>query len=311
MDPIARRLASHPTNPALRIAARATLLREGLSPSLLRSYLRKDWHSVHPGVVAIGDAALEDLECRALAAALSAGSDAVVSHTTAAQLHSINGADGLAGVWSPDRTIHLTVPRCRHQRHDPAITLHRCGLQQNQVGTLGTIPMTDVVRTLADVALHLPDEVVVVLIESALHQRRLRRDELGAIARLLANRPGSNQARAAIARVRPGAESPLETLSRLRLAGQGLEPVALQHPVIDSRGRVIARTDFLFRRGGRLVAGEADGVESHNGRRLRHDDAVREEAIRRQGIEVVRWRWADMVAGMGDVAPRIEAFLAQ
>lgn len=311
MDPIARRLASASTDPRSRIATTSDLIAEGLTRAQLRRLLREEWVQLHRGVVALGRAAADDLACRAQAALVSVGPTATVSHETAALLSGIPGADGLVGVWNPGSQIHITVPGETFVKPRPGITLHRSDLVRGQQQTRGGIRMTSPIRTLADLLVTLPTEPAVVMVEGALHVRMLTRSELPALEGLVKGRRGSVQASLSLSRVLPGSESPLETLSRLRLIDNGLTPSAIQVDVRDRTGAFVGRADFLFERGGRRVYGESDGVTTHNGRQMRSDDALREEGFRFTGAQVVRWDWSDMLDGMADVAARINRFLDQ
>jgi hypothetical protein len=102
---------------------------------------------------------------------------------------------------------------------------------------------------------------------------------------------GRATAAQAVVLARAGAESPLESISRVRLQGQGLPEPRLQVPMFDDDG-FIGRLDMWFEELG--VAGEADGL----GKYATRDDVVREklreDRLRRRGVPVVRWTWDDI-----------------
>lgn len=309
MLPIATRLDSHPTDPLARIATSAELLEAGLSPAKLRTMLKRDWHRLHPGVIALGDAARQDLACRAHAAQLAIGVDATISHVTAGALICVPGMTGLPGTWTPDARIHLTLPRGRFVRAQSGVKIHRADLAKGERRRLGRIWVTSARRTVLDLALSLPTEPALVALEGALHKGLIVPTDLEVLEAGCRLRTGADDGRRALRLCRMGAESPFETLSRYRLTLLGLEPVEIQPRIFDASGRFVARSDMRFVRGSNSVLGEADGVEHHNGRQMRRDDSQREERLRLAGHEVVRWEWIDMLAGMSGVAVRINRFL--
>jgi len=95
-------------------------------------------------------------------------------------------------------------------------------------------------------------------------------------------------------------ESVGESRSRVVLDRLGLAPSALQWEVRRPDGGLVARTDFAWE--DCRVVGEFDGRIKY-GRLLRPGqdpgDAVfeekrREDAVRDEGWEVVRWTWGDL-----------------
>lgn len=117
----------------------------------------------------------------------------------------------------------------------------------------------------------------------------------------------SQLARAGIARealrlARTGAQSLLESLSRVRLIRAGLPELLLQVPVHDSRG-VIGVVDMLFEELG--VVGEADGAAKYDTREDLIREKKREDRIRALGFPVGRWDWAAAQGSMRDVAAAI------
>jgi hypothetical protein len=95
-------------------------------------------------------------------------------------------------------------------------------------------------------------------------------------------------------------ESVGESRSRLALHELGLGPTALQHAIRRPDGALVGRADFAWEP--QRVVGEFDGRVKY-GRFLRPGqdpgDAVfaekrREDAVRDEGWEVVRWTWTDL-----------------
>ena len=125
-----------------------------------------------------------------------------------------------------------------------------------------------------------------------------------------ANWPGIRRAREAVARLDELAESPLESISRLRILESRLPRPCLQRNIFDSAGRWLARTDFLWDVAG--VVGEADGLEKYDdiaSQPLRREK-VRQELLERAGLGVVRWDWPD-AADPARLVARIAAALGR
>lgn len=116
---------------------------------------------------------------------------------------------------------------------------------------------------------------------------------------------GIGTVRRALPDVRTGAQTPLETFSRLRLIRQGLPEPQLQVPLYDDEG-LIGYVDALWAELG--VVGEADGLVKYG-----DDPAVviaekrREDRIRALGYAVVRWTWDEIMRTPWIVAARIRA----
>lgn len=110
--------------------------------------------------------------------------------------------------------------------------------------------------------------------------------------------------RRAVPLMRTGAQSPLESISRVRLVNRGLPEPQLQMPFHDRAG-LIGYTDMTWRDW--KVIGECDGLAKYQSR----DDLVaekrREDRLRALGFTVVRWTWDDIVSRPGEVAARIRA----
>jgi hypothetical protein len=120
--------------------------------------------------------------------------------------------------------------------------------------------------------------------------------------------PGVPAARQVLAFADGRSESVGESRSRVAIARAGLPTPVPQLPVRLTRG--IAYTDFGWPQ--RRTVGEFDGKVKY-GRLLRpgqepgdavYEEKLREDAIRAQSLEVVRWTWADL-RDFTDTAARI------
>jgi len=110
--------------------------------------------------------------------------------------------------------------------------------------------------------------------------------------------PGAPQARRVVAFADGRAESVGESRSRVAIARAGLPVPELQRPVLHAGGT--ASADFGWPQ--HRTVGEFDGKAKYQ-RMLRpgqtpadavYEEKLREDAIRAQGWEVVRWHWADL-----------------
>lgn len=113
---------------------------------------------------------------------------------------------------------------------------------------------------------------------------------------------GAGTLRTALPLVRTGSQTPLESLSRVRLVRCGLPEPRLQVPLYDGDG-LIGFVDMLFDELG--VVGEADGEIKYDGRGVLVAEKRREDRIRADGFGVVRWGWSEAMTSMGVVAQQI------
>jgi hypothetical protein len=103
---------------------------------------------------------------------------------------------------------------------------------------------------------------------------------------------------------RHGAESPLESVSRVRLMDRGLPEPILQHEFHDARG-FVARTDMWWPQW--KLVGEADGLAKYATASDLKSEKIREDRLRALGVKVVRWTWEDIWQRPHEVAGRIRS----
>ena len=95
----------------------------------------------------------------------------------------------------------------------------------------------------------------------------------------------------ALNRARPGAQTVLETFSRLRFLEGGLPEPILQHPFYDDEG-LIGYVDMWWPT--LNVIGEADGLIKYQTRSDLVAEKRREDRLRAKGPAVVRWTFEDI-----------------
>jgi hypothetical protein len=101
---------------------------------------------------------------------------------------------------------------------------------------------------------------------------------------------------------RAGAQTYLETLSRVSLVRQGIPEPILQVPIHDQAG-LVGIVDMLW--SDWRVIGEADGAVKYETREDVIREKRREDRLRALGFSVVRWMWEDIVNEPARVAEQI------
>jgi hypothetical protein len=224
--------------------------------------------------------------------------DAVVSHVSAAVLHGLR-------IWGvPLGRVHVTRRRAGGGRRGTLVHVHVASLDPAEITLIAGMQVTSLARTAADLARTLPFEQAVVVADSATFYQRPDRVELGDLVDVLEavpRRPGTRAARRAIAFANGLSESVGESRSRVAIAAAGLPIPVLQWEVrAAATGAFIGRVDVGWPE--LRTVGEFDGLVKY-GRALRPgqdvaevlvEEKLREDALRDEGLGVVRWIWKDL-----------------
>jgi predicted transcriptional regulator of viral defense system len=258
------------------VVSRAQLESVGVSDSAMSRWVQaRRLHRIHPGVYAVGHAALS-LDGRLIAAVLYGGDDAVFSHTTAAWLWRLIDAE-------PNR-IHLTVPGRRSSLS--GVRVHRS--RDVARATCRELPVTSVARTLVDLAGMLSFRELRRALAEADYRDLLSVPEVK--SELKQGRQGSRALRRALHQHLPQLAHTLSVLEERFL--ELCHATGLPLPEINpSVGRM--RVDALWRQQG-LVA-ELDGAAAHGSWPQASRDRERELALRRMGFRVVRYTWQQII----------------
>ena len=168
---------------------------------------------------------------------------------------------------------------------------------------IGGIPSVGLGVAAMTAAARLDLEYAVAVMDAALG-RGLPQEALEDVAHRWTSTKGMRLATRHLTHARVGAESPLESISRVRLVKRGLPEPLLQHEFRDAHG-FVGRVDMWWREW--CVIGEADGLGKYDDIAVLRREKVREDRLRALGMTVVRWTWDEMWNAPGDVVARILA----
>jgi hypothetical protein len=143
----------------------------------------------------------------------------------------------------------------------------------------------------------------------------LDRAELEQVVRRSTRWPGVRRARWAVGFASPWAESPGESVSRLRICEHGLPVPTPQLEILDRWGRFVARSDFGWPDQG--TVGEFDGRTKYTelagpggATGVVVAEKLREDDVRGLDWQMVRWTTADL-GDFGPVATRLRRAFAR
>ncbi|TAM90649.1 MAG: DUF559 domain-containing protein [Jatrophihabitans sp.] len=151
--------------------------------------------------------------------------------------------------------------------------------------------VTTVARTVVDCARHDRRDGLMVA-DAALRDAIVTAAEIDKSLERATGWPFVRRARSVLALADGRAESPLESLTRLRIAESGLPVPDLQVWIRDPWTGRRYRVDGLWAEQ-RLVL-EVDGRDKYVGQELQRE-AEREHALRRLGYRVIRVMWNDVI----------------
>lgn len=237
---------------------------------------------------------------KARAAQVRAHAPLVFSHTTAAYLL------GLPVVGARDESLHVTnlAGSTRRTRH--GIVWHSTSQPGSiEVQQQGDLTVTTPLQTALDLARSASAVTSFIVADAVarasgnpstvLEWWAQRLDELGAVR-------GSRRAAMVLGLVTGLAESPLESLSLLRIHELGFAAPQQQVELLTRRG--LFRLDFGWESG--AIGGEADGRGKYGGKespaqmeqRL-WEEKLRHDAVREHLSSYPRWTWDDAWGGVG------------
>lgn len=228
---------------------------------------------------------------------LVTGVDLVAVGATAAAVHD------LPVIGAPPPRLQLAERKPdRPQHHGRSTTL-----PPDHVIQVDGVPVTILARTAIDLARSRGRLAGVAALDAALH-RDVSRQELEQVLAGCVRWPGVRQAREAVELADARAESPLESMGRVRFHEHGLPAPDLQVWLGDSDGQ-IARVDHYWQRY-RTVA-EADGALKYATPADLFAEKRREDRLREAGFEVVRYTWDEILRTPEVVVARVLAAFAR
>jgi very-short-patch-repair endonuclease len=270
------------------VVGRTQLLRLGLSAQTIdRSVRSGRLHVLHRGVYAVGHRVLTT-DGRWMAAVLAAGTDAVLSHVSA------------AAAWDlmPRRVgaVHVTIPGDPGRRTRRGIRVHRSGtLTPAQTTLCRGIPITTPERTIIDLGRTLDGRPLEHLVDLA--------DQRGLVDFDHLREANPASLRAVLSRYRPApTRSELEERF-LRLC----DDHGIPRPETNVRIEGI-EIDFLWRNA-RLIV-EVDGYAYHRSPSTFESDRERDVTLTAANWTVLRFTWTHVSRRQEWIAATIRARLA-
>lgn len=270
----------------------------GLTGSQIDGLLRSGaWRVLRRGVYLMADelpsASREREALRVRAAALASGVESVGSHESAALVHGIPLFVPYRGpvLLSRVRVAGTPRPDARESARLASVVA-----DVDRTVVLGA-PVTTLGRTAVDLARTRSPLTSVIALDAAL-RTGLSRERLFEVLERQRGWPGSARAKDRVLFADGRAESPLESLGRLRFHQLELPAPRLQVVLGGAHGPD-GRVDFYFEQ--QRTVGEADGAVKYDGeeqlsRRSLFDEKRREDAIRDSGFEVFRFVWEEAVS---------------
>ncbi|WP_375425013.1 hypothetical protein [uncultured Friedmanniella sp.] len=218
----------------------------------------------------------------------------VVSHVSAAVLHGLP-------VWEEHlRQVQVTRRPPGSGKRRGGVHVRVAPMTAEDVVLVDEMPVTSLARTVVDLGRTLPLTHSVAAGDAALRSG-LGQSELDAALVAARGWRGLPAAQRAADLLDGRSESAGESASRVVLHRLGLDPSDLQFEVVDDHGEFVGRVDFVWE--GQRTLGEFDGRGKYD-RLLSpgttsadavHFEKRREDALRDQDWELVRWGSTDLL----------------
>jgi hypothetical protein len=261
------------------------LLRVGVTRSGVDRRVAAGWlHRKHLGVFAVGHPALTP-HGEWMAAVLACGSDAVLSHRSAAALWGLAGDGAIPSV---------TVPG-RRRRGPATIEVHTGSLRPDETVIFDHIRVTSVGRTLLDLGEVMTVAELVRCIDNATNARRIGRTTMPSVINRARGRRGLKTLKQALLMTRPE-----DVLTRSELERGALRLVGRPAPEMNVRVDGY-EVDMLWRDAGLVV--ELDGSAYHDPER----DTRKTNNLMARGWTVLRFTWRQVVNDPAWVVQSLQA----
>ena len=286
----------------------------GVDPSIVRTMVgRQWWIRLRHGVYADADvwAASEGeptdrhlLQCAAAIVSLpletyAFGRTAAALHGLPAPRNELTDLHLVRGIATDQRAL---LGRVTSTEGLPGVRIKTHDLSGDTLLTLGGIPTVSRDLAAISAAATYSNDWALSVLDAAAWKRPEAIERLAAIADDWPRLRGIGAVRSMLPFVRTGAQTPLESISRLRLAKAGLPEPRLQYPLYD-RGGLIGYADMGWPELG--VIGECDGLMKYQSGEVLIQEKRREDRIRALGFIVVRWTWDDIIRHSEEVAAQV------
>ena len=252
--------------------------RSGLEPWHLQG---ASWRRVGPAAY-VWAGLDDDPMHRLYAAAGRLPADAAFSGPTAAWLHGLDVP--------PCDPIEVTIPLGAGVSARAGMAVRRVALSRTEVVRVRGLPATSIIRTVCDLACRLSLVEGVVIVDAALHARRVGLDQLTAWAMSNRGRHGIGNLERVIHHAEPAAESPMESRLRMLLVLGGLPRPQAQVPIHDRWGRFVGRPDLYYEQ--HRLGIEYDGAVHRDSLAA---DNRRQNALLRAGVRLLRFTGGDVL----------------
>ena len=244
---------------------------------------------IRRGVYAVGHARLTAYG-RWMAAVLSCGDKAVLSHTTAAVLWDLRRSDSAR--------IHISVPLPAKPRSTPDITIHRSSIPYD-IATRNGIPVTTPSRTILDCAALLSRHDLERLVEQAEKLRLLDVTQL--------TQTNGRKGGATLNQVLAAYREPALTRSVLE---DRMLALCKRHDLPAPQVNVLIEgftVDFLWPN--QSLIAETDGRRDHATTQAFQRDRTRDQRLLTLGYRVVRFTYADVTEPPAYVAETLRKLM--
>ena len=295
------------------IFQRSDLEALGIDPSSIRTFMRKGWWTrLHHGIYIDTDVLVAATDpvtrvrIQSSAAIAALLEPAFTFGPTSAMLHglaldrSLTKGTSLVRPYGTDqRALHR---RIRQISSLTDVTVHRHAIPDAQLTIIDGIPTVDIVNAAISTAARSELMWAIATLDSLLWR------DAQAVGPLLdriddwSGLRGIGTVRQAALLTRPGAQNPLESISRFRVTQANLPEPILQMPVYDADG-LIGYVDMAWP--DVKVIGEADGLHKYQDRADLIAEKIREDRLRAEGWIVVRWTWDEILRTPHVVIARI------
>jgi very-short-patch-repair endonuclease len=252
-------------------------------------------HRVHRGVYALGHPVLGP-HARCLAAVMTAGRGAILSHGSAAWLWGLEARCGTP--------VEVTVPSHGGRRHDIAMH-HSSTLSLSESATMERIPVTALPRTLLDLAATVSPRKSWNAIDRA---ERLGLLDLAAVDGMLRRRRGHRGARRLRQALEIYRDPAFHRARSERLFSDLVKRAGLPKPAMNAWVESFEIDAYWARE---RFAVEVDGWDAHRTRRAFERDRLRQEEMKLAGIDCIRISARRIEREPRQVARRLSILLAQ